>query len=40
MDDGGYYGGESLDKSHALLDYPLTTWEEFMKKSLVFRELK
>ncbi|KAL6410981.1 NMRAL1 protein [Ilyonectria robusta] len=40
MDEGGYYGGESLDESHALLDDPLTTWEEFMKKSPLFSELK
>jgi len=40
MNEGGYYGGESLDESHAILDDPLTSWEEFMKKSPVFKELK
>ncbi|CAJ0552509.1 Ff.00g005870.m01.CDS01 [Fusarium sp. VM40] len=40
MDEGGYYGGASLDESHALLSDPLTSWEEFLKKSPVLKELK
>jgi len=38
--DGGYYGGASLDDSHALLEDKLTTWAEFLKKSPVFKDLK
>ncbi|KAK4662364.1 uncharacterized protein QC763_700320 [Podospora pseudopauciseta] len=29
----GYYGGESLDETHALLEDKLTTWEEFVAKT-------
>lgn len=40
MDEGGYYGGESLDASLALLDDKPTTWDEYIKESKVFAELK
>jgi len=29
----GYYGGESLDETHRLVDDKLTTWDEHMKAS-------
>ena len=35
----GYFGGEKLDASHAILEDKLTTWEEFLKKTPVFQEL-
>lgn len=31
----GYYGGESLEKSHAILDQKLTTWKEFVIENKV-----
>ncbi|KAM0330667.1 hypothetical protein ACHAQA_003619 [Verticillium albo-atrum] len=40
MDEGGYYGGASLDESHALLQDPLTSWKDFIGKSAAFKELK
>ncbi len=40
LDQGGYYGGASLDASQAILEDPLTTWEEFMKTAPAFKDLK
>ena len=40
LDEFGYYGGESLDETHKLVDDKLTTWEEFMKKAPAFKDLK
>lgn len=31
LDEFGYYGGESLDWTHQLMEDRLTTWEEFAK---------
>ncbi|GJC90820.1 nmrA-like family domain-containing protein 1 [Colletotrichum liriopes] len=39
FDEGGYDGGASLEESHALLEDPLTTWIDFMKKSPAFKDL-
>ncbi|KAF3358486.1 hypothetical protein VDGD_07180 [Verticillium dahliae] len=39
MDEGGYYGGASLDESHALLEEPLTSWKEFIAKAPAFKDL-
>ncbi|KAF2096859.1 NmrA-domain-containing protein [Rhizodiscina lignyota] len=36
----GYYGGDSLDFSHSILDDKLTTWEEFVKAAPAFKDLK
>ncbi|KAB5578572.1 NmrA-like family-domain-containing protein [Coniochaeta sp. 2T2.1] len=36
----GYYGGESLDWTHGLVEDKLTTWEEYMKKAPAFKDLK
>ncbi|KAJ9130868.1 NmrA-like family protein [Pleurostoma richardsiae] len=38
LSEGGYYGFESLDESHAILEKEdkLTTWEEFLKKPEYF----
>ncbi|OIW24042.1 NmrA-domain-containing protein [Coniochaeta ligniaria NRRL 30616] len=36
----GYYGGESLDETHKLVEDKLTTWEEFMRKAPAFKDLK
>ncbi|KUI60472.1 NmrA-like family domain-containing protein 1 [Cytospora mali] len=38
MDEGGYFGGKEL--THDILDDKPTTWEEYMKKSPVFKDLK
>ncbi|KAH7408988.1 NmrA-like family protein [Cadophora sp. MPI-SDFR-AT-0126] len=38
--EGGYYGGEGLEWSHSLVDEPLTTWEEYIKSSEAFKDLK
>lgn len=40
MPEFGYYGGDSLEFSHSILDEPLTTWKEFAKASPVFSKLK
>lgn len=40
LDSPGYYGGESLDFGHSLLKDKLTTWEEHIKLSPVFKDLK
>jgi len=36
----GYYGGASLDDSHAILEDKLTTWAEFIKTAPAFKDLK
>ena len=36
----GYYGGESLEETHRLVEDKLTTWEEYMKKAPAFKDLK
>lgn len=36
----GYYGGDSLEETHRLVEDRLTTWEEFMKKAPAFKGLK
>ncbi|EGO57252.1 hypothetical protein NEUTE1DRAFT_121747 [Neurospora tetrasperma FGSC 2508] len=36
----GYYGGESLDWTHSLVEDKLTTWEEFIKKTPEWKDLK
>ncbi|KAH8429666.1 NmrA/HSCARG family protein [Aspergillus melleus] len=33
LEDPGYYGGESLDTSHALLDQKPTGWKEFVQRN-------
>ncbi|KAK0109493.1 hypothetical protein ONS95_002183 [Cadophora gregata] len=38
--EGGYYGGEGLEWSLSLVDEPLTTWEEYIKSSEAFKDLK
>lgn len=38
LDEGGYFGGQEL--SLDILDEKPTTWEEYMKSSPVFRDLK
>ncbi|KAF3764519.1 hypothetical protein M406DRAFT_42669 [Cryphonectria parasitica EP155] len=40
IDEGGYYGGASLEESHAILEDKLTTWKEHMKKAKAFADLK
>ncbi|KAH9203895.1 NmrA-like family protein [Leptodontidium sp. 2 PMI_412] len=40
LNEGGYYGGESLEWSHSLVDGKLTTWEEFIKGAKAFADLK
>lgn len=40
MDEGGYFGGASLDESQAILEDKLTTWEDHMKKAKAFADLK
>jgi hypothetical protein len=40
MNEFGYYGGASLDESHAILEDELTTWEEHMKAHPAFADLK
>ncbi|KAG4438489.1 hypothetical protein IFR05_006012 [Cadophora sp. M221] len=40
LNEGGYFAGQSLEWSSSLVDEPLTTWEEFIKKSKVFADLK
>ncbi|KAF8459658.1 hypothetical protein BDZ91DRAFT_742007 [Kalaharituber pfeilii] len=36
----GYYGWESLDWSHSIVDEPLTTWEEFVATEPAWADLK
>ncbi|MCJ1252094.1 hypothetical protein MMC30_009332 [Trapelia coarctata] len=40
MPEFGYYGGEKLDSSHAILDEPLTSWKDYAKKCPAFAGLK
>ncbi len=40
LDEFGYYGGESLDETHKLVEDKLTTWDEHMKKAPAFQGLK
>ncbi|KAI0126513.1 NmrA-like family protein [Xylariales sp. AK1849] len=40
MNEFGYYGGDSLDWSHSLIEDPLTTWEEYAKNAPGFAEAK
>jgi hypothetical protein len=40
FDVAGYFGGEKLDASHALLAEPLTTWKEYIGKSPVFAAVR
>ncbi|KAE8152729.1 hypothetical protein BDV25DRAFT_54909 [Aspergillus avenaceus] len=40
MPEFGYYGGDSLDASLAIVDEPLTTWEEYIKQAPAFASLK
>lgn len=40
LDQFGYYGGESLDWTHSLVEDKLTTWDEFVKKTPVWKDLK
>lgn len=39
IDKYGYYGGASLDESHAILEDKLTTWAEFLKTSPKLKDL-
>ncbi|KAE8137820.1 hypothetical protein BDV38DRAFT_282749 [Aspergillus pseudotamarii] len=36
----GYYGGDALEPSLAIVDEPLTTWEEYIKQAAAFASLK
>lgn len=36
----GYYGGESLDESHSILEDKLMTWEEHLKLNPASKDLK
>lgn len=38
--EAGYFGGESLDKSQALVEEPFTTWKDHLKSAPAFAELK
>ncbi|KAF9869604.1 NmrA-like family protein [Colletotrichum karsti] len=40
LDEFGYFGGEKLDESHALVEDKLTTWEEHVKNAKAFAGLK
>lgn len=40
MNEGGYFGGESLDESHAILQDQLTTWKEHLAGAKAFADLK
>ncbi|KAK4184570.1 NmrA family transcriptional regulator [Podospora australis] len=40
LDSFGYYGKESLDWTHSLLEDKLTTWDEFVKKTPLWKDLK
>ncbi|KAK1502730.1 NmrA-like family protein [Colletotrichum abscissum] len=39
LDEFGYYGGEKLDESHAIVEDKLTTWEEHVKNAKAFSGL-
>ncbi|TRM61225.1 hypothetical protein BD626DRAFT_631771 [Schizophyllum amplum] len=36
----GYYGGESLDESIAIVDEPLTSWEQYLQNHPICADLK
>jgi uncharacterized protein YbjT (DUF2867 family) len=36
----GYYGGAALESSHAILEDPLTTWDEFVRSAPAWKHLK
>lgn len=40
MEEGGYFGGASLEGSQAILEDQLTTWEEYIRQSAAFASLK
>lgn len=40
MDEGGYFGGASLEESKPILEDGLTTWVDYMKKAKAFADLK
>ncbi|KAF4878635.1 hypothetical protein K4K49_003657 [Colletotrichum sp. SAR 10_70] len=40
LDEFGYYGGEKLDESHAIVEDKLTTWEEHVKNAKAFAGLQ
>ncbi|KAK7914666.1 NMRAL1 protein, partial [Apiospora marii] len=40
MSDFGYYGGDSLDWTHGLIEDPLTTWKGYAKTAPAFAGLK
>ncbi|KAK6214730.1 NmrA-like family protein [Colletotrichum tabaci] len=40
LNEFGYYGGEKLDESHAIVEDKLTTWEEHVRESKAFAELQ
>ncbi|KAK7962346.1 Pex13 protein [Apiospora aurea] len=40
MSDFGYYGGDSLDWTHGLIEDPLTTWRQFVETASAFAGLK
>lgn len=39
LNEGGYYGGESLNWSHSIVEDDLTTWEEYIKTAKAFEGL-
>ncbi|KAH8205013.1 hypothetical protein TruAng_000896 [Truncatella angustata] len=40
LNEFGYYGGDSLDWTHSLVEDHLTTWEEFAKNAPGFKDAK
>ncbi|KAL0935368.1 hscarg protein [Colletotrichum truncatum] len=40
LDEFGYYGGEKLDESHAIVEDKLTTWEDHVKAAKAFAGLQ
>jgi hypothetical protein len=38
--DYGYFGRESLDKNSSIVEEALTTWEEHLKRTESFADLK
>lgn len=40
LDEFGYYGGEKLDESHAIVEDKLTTWEEHVRNAKAFAGLQ
>ncbi|GKT43112.1 NmrA-like family domain-containing protein 1 [Colletotrichum spaethianum] len=40
LNEFGYYGGEKLDESHAIVEDKLTTWEDYVKKAKAFAGLQ